>query len=317
MLEFYNEIERIRRSSTTNLVAEVFFEELQFILGHQLEDSFMVKNHGMNSRAMSKDIKDVSSRYLSESSDYQDLIVIHLCRNSIYHQLPEMIFHPLVLSKPGMSNREIVVAMRENRKQEDKYLNFFSVFDTEIFKRRVGLNNRHLNFFNKGIVNQNFLDIAKGLLDVDLSISPQAMYKLFLNLCKVEDIKEDIGKMEELLQVVFEREIHMRYIPKILRDLPFECLGECCLGVDAGLCGKIQSEVDDIEVRIALGQDTPESQKFIDKTVAIKSVLHFLLLSNRDIHIIYTAEKCGGFVLGGNYLGYDTNINCKSGEITN
>lgn len=93
-----------------------FFEELQFILKEDLLDSLMIICHGMNPRVQSKDILSTSLRYFSTSNSYKEIVAMHLARNSMYHQLPELLFHPLVISTPGMSNKEIVEAIRINKK---------------------------------------------------------------------------------------------------------------------------------------------------------------------------------------------------------
>ena len=49
-------INELKRSSANNYIAEVFFEELQFILKEDLLDSLMIICPGMNPRVHSKDI---------------------------------------------------------------------------------------------------------------------------------------------------------------------------------------------------------------------------------------------------------------------
>ena len=46
-------INRLKRSPANNYIAEIFFEELQFILGEDLQDQVMVICHGMNTRTQS------------------------------------------------------------------------------------------------------------------------------------------------------------------------------------------------------------------------------------------------------------------------
>lgn len=110
-------INELKRSNANNYIAEVFFEELQFILKEDLLDSLMIICHGMNPRVHSKDILSTSLRYFSTSNSYKEVVAMHLARNSMYHQLPELLFHPLVISTPGMSNKEIVEAIRINKKK--------------------------------------------------------------------------------------------------------------------------------------------------------------------------------------------------------
>lgn len=74
----------------------------------------MVNCHGMNSRVKSRDVLSVSVQHIAATNADKEYILLNLARNSIYHQLPELLFHPLVLSTPGMSNKEIVEAIRAN-----------------------------------------------------------------------------------------------------------------------------------------------------------------------------------------------------------
>ncbi|WP_051549771.1 hypothetical protein [Prevotella disiens] len=51
-----------RKSESSNLLAEVFLDELQFILGEDILEQVVVANQGMNPRVKSKDILDVKLR---------------------------------------------------------------------------------------------------------------------------------------------------------------------------------------------------------------------------------------------------------------
>ena len=107
MLAQKKPLESIQRSQAINFVAEIFYDELQFILDRRLLDHTMVNCHGMNSRVKSRDVLSVSVQHIATTNADKEYILLNLARNSIYHQLPELLFHPLVLSTPGMSNKEI------------------------------------------------------------------------------------------------------------------------------------------------------------------------------------------------------------------
>src|SRR3712207_4558257 len=113
-------LERIQRSQAINFIAEIFYDELQFILDRRLPDHTVVNCHGMNSRVKSKDILSVSEQYVTTADADKEYILLNLARNSIYHQLPELLSHPLVLSTPGMSNKEIVDAIRSEERRVGK-----------------------------------------------------------------------------------------------------------------------------------------------------------------------------------------------------
>ena len=56
MLAQKKPLESIQRSQAINFVAEIFYDELQFILDRRLLDHTMVNCHGMNSRVKSRDV---------------------------------------------------------------------------------------------------------------------------------------------------------------------------------------------------------------------------------------------------------------------
>lgn len=118
-------VDEFSKSEAGKLLAEVFFRELQFISKETLLNKLVVHNHGMNSRVLSQDVLEVQIEDLPGTMEEQ--IILHLARNGIYHQLPEFLFHPISLSSPGMTNNEIVAAIRANRKKEEKPSSSFNL----------------------------------------------------------------------------------------------------------------------------------------------------------------------------------------------
>jgi len=108
MLEDKYNISELKQSEAADFIAEVFYDELKFILGEELDTLLKLKLYGMNARVHSKDVLNISTDYQATRLGYREFLVLHLSRNSMYHQLPEALFHPLVVSRPSMSNREIV-----------------------------------------------------------------------------------------------------------------------------------------------------------------------------------------------------------------
>ncbi|MEP0214514.1 MAG: hypothetical protein ABJD66_14935 [Cellulophaga sp.] len=53
MLEEEFNIDSLKRNNTADFVAEVFYEELKFILDKDLDEMLIVENSGMNSLALS------------------------------------------------------------------------------------------------------------------------------------------------------------------------------------------------------------------------------------------------------------------------
>lgn len=306
--ERQKQVETFCKSPANNFLAEVFFEELQTVLGESLMDKIVVRNHGMNSRACSRDVLDVSIEYRPITSSIEELFTLHLARNSIYHQLPELLFHPISISSPGMSNREIVAAIQNNRKIENETIHFFSPFDTEIFKDKVRISERYLNLFAEPGKNVILQRIVSGILGKRLTLSAYERYKLFLFLCKNSLYKENLPELEKLLYIVMGLRITLKYTYHYITDSPYGVIGDCCLGKDAGLVGPFISEQDDIEAKIIFEDKITDTAFLEDKIEMVKSVLYFFVLSARHIEVTYTVISNTEFVLGQNYLGYDTSL---------
>lgn len=304
-------VDEITNNMASDFIAEVFIEELEFLLNKKILDNIIVKNHGMNTRAESKDVLQVSSNFISKiDNSFEENIVIHLSRNSIYHQLPEIFFFPLSLDVQSNSKKEVVGAIRSNREKEKGNIEFFSLFDTEIFKEKVRINNRSLNFFSDKRSKQNLLDIFKQIIGENLHMSNESFYKLFLNLCNAEYYKENLPKLEELIKVVLNLNVKINYVPCEISSNPFFCLGEATLGINFGLGGTFLSEIDDVEVVILLDDSIADYKSIEKNIILIKEVLRFFLISSRKIHVTYRTNSAdSSFVLSQKYLGYDSYLN--------
>ncbi len=299
-------VDDLVRNMASNFIGEVFVEELEFLLDKDVSETLIVRNHGMNSRAQSKDVLSVDSNFIAKDTGFEENLVVNLSRNSIYHQLPEILFYPLSLGVNSDNKKEVVDTIRRNREKEKGDINFFTLFDTEIFKERVRINNRSLNFFSDKKSKQNLLNIFKEIIGSDLQISDQSLYKLFLNLCKSEFFKENLVELEKLIQVVLGLKVKLSYVPCVINESPFLSLGDAILGVDLGLSGKLYSEIDDVKVVVVLEKEV-ENFKVLEKSVLqIKEVLSFFLISSRKIHITYQTNSDQSFVLAERFLGYDS-----------
>lgn len=230
MLAQKKPLESIQRSQAINFVAEIFYDELQFILDRRLLDHTMVNCHGMNSRVKSRDVLSVSVQHIATTNADKEYILLNLARNSIYHQLPELLFHPLVLSTPGMSNKEIVEAIRANEKQDKELIQFFAPFDTEFFKEKVRINNRHLNFFSDPDSKKNFIKMIEVMENVELSITSHQKYKLFLFLCNAERYKENLPAIEQLLLIVLGLKVKLRLEVHEIDETVYLSVGSGCVG---------------------------------------------------------------------------------------
>lgn len=289
-----------------DLLAEVFFRELEFINGEPLADELSVVNHGMNSRVRSRDILGVQLQDDGEDTIHRKMI-LHLSRNGIYQQLPEFFFHPISVSSPTMSNREVVAAIRENRRKEKEAIRFFSLFDTETFKNSSHIFGRHLGMFEDPYHDNILQKISSLFYTTRSPLTKGEQYKLFLFLCHSEGLKENLEALGDVVDQVLNLRVVLKYTSHYSTELPYGLLGDCCLGEDSGIVGNFKSELDDVECKIYFDKIIDEDM-LADKIKAVMFILSYFILSSRHINVIYTVTSNSELVLGHNYLGYDTNL---------
>ena len=239
---------------------------------------------------------------------YKEYLLLNLARNSIYHQLPELLFHPLVLSTPGMSNKEIVEAIRANEKQDKELIQFFAPFDTEFFKEKVRINNRHLNFFSDPDSKKNFIKMIEVMENVELSITSHQKYKLFLFLCNAERYKENLPAIEQLLLIVLGLKVKLRLEVHEIDETVYLSVGSGCVGQTLGLNGLMISETDDLTATIILDTPTDDYEEVKTHLSNVRRILEFFILSTRNIEVDYLVHGETDFILGENRLGYNMNL---------
>ncbi len=306
MLDAEALIQDFKTGDSANFLAEVFWEELQFLLSKDLTDAVIVENHGMNSRIASRDILDVEVLHQPSKNFLKEFVVLHLSRNSIYHQLPEFLFHPLVISTPSMSNREIVQAIKENRKRERRNIDFLKFFDTTLFSEKVAIIKRNLSFLSDDKNSQNFLLMIRKILKFNRNISKQSLYWLFLKLCQAESTKENFEAIEDLLRRVVGVSTKIRLCSKEIDNLPFQRVGAARLGIDLGIDGTITSEIDDLKVTVLLDSPKNDYAALREVKTIIHSILAFFVYVGREIHIVFELKDNKKCILSVNHLGYDT-----------
>ncbi len=298
----------VKKSTISSFVAEVFMEELKFILGDNNKD-FFIKKEGVNQRSFSQDVVELSNHVYTdtENDEIKELIFVHISRNSLYHQLPEVFFHPLSIGSSDKSNREIVAAVKENRKNEKDNINFFIPFDSEIFKHKQELTNRFLHLYTNKDARNNMFAIAKRIIQKPLSLDKDQLYLLLLHLCNAEQLKENLSKISEVIKSIMGYTVGLKYKRKIIGDSPFLELGHGVIGYDFGLHGKVVSEQDDVIATIDLEEqlDYTELKRCI---TLVKEILTFFIFSNREVQVQYRFLGNNFLSLGNCCLGYDTVI---------
>jgi len=298
-------IDTIKRSEIVSFVGEVFYDEMKFVLGDISNKKFWIKSRGMNSRAFSKDIIDISSYNYVVNDEFKEAVFIHLSRNSIYHQLPESFFHPLVISDPTMNNAEVVDAVRKNKKLEEDNIHFFIPFDTELFEKRVKLTNRYINIFTDKDSKKVLFSLAQKVIARDIPFSKEQYYKLFLNLCESENFKENLPELEGLLQQIMGYEVALEYTKHTHKNSPFLALNNGILGHTFGTQGPTICEFEDVAATMIVTEEIDYKTIRTDMTI-IKNILEFFVFSNRSIILKFQTKRDPQIILGENYLGYNT-----------
>lgn len=302
------DLETIQRSELMDYIAEVFYEEYLYLTrDEEIDEEIWVKQSGVTSRAFSKDVLDVSYYTYMKGSVMQDSTFMHLSRNSIYHQLPEFIFHPLSVRKQGMITRDVVEAMRENKKREEENIHFFIPFDTQLFMEKLRLNNRHLHIFSDDKALEVVFSIAKRLIDKRIELTKRQYYKLFLSLCNAEDLKENLPALEVFMEQLLGEKTILKYKDCVNDVQPFLPIGSGILGASFGMQGEFVLEQEDVQATVVIEESKPF--EFFGRTkMVIEDVLTFFIFSNRSIDVEFRFEAKEDFLLGENYLGYDTKL---------
>jgi len=294
----------IKQQVKFDLRAEVLFYELQNILKNETE--VFVRHQGLSKRNNSRDAIDISSMLYQEKSGFtREALVLQLAKNSIYHNLPELLFHPLSISNPTMSNKEVVQAVKENKQAENDALDFFMPFDNELFSANVEATIRSLHLFNDKI--DLFLNIVDELVLIEHELSNIQKKNLFIYLCESERLKENLPELEKVLEMLLGNKVKLKYKKHVFTSSPFLQLNEGILGFNLGLCGIVESEIDDIEVTLYF--DGNIDYIILENKMALThKVLEYFIVSNRKIDIIFFNDYQLGIKLNENYLGINTII---------
>lgn len=295
---------QIKKQVNSNLRAEILFYELQQIL--KTKKNALVKFVGVSKRNQSKDVLDISTMLYQDKTGFtNEAIVLHISKNSIYHNLPELLFHPLSISNATMSNKEIVNEVKKNKEAENEALGFFMPLDNELFKLSSELLNRSLHVFNDN--NTLFFKIIDELIAIDYELSNLQKQNLFLFLCDGEIYKENLSEIEKLLSLLLENPVKIKYKKHVINQSAYLGLGNAILGFDSGLCGAFESEIDDLEVTLFF-DGTIDYTILTKKINLTKKIMEYFIISARKIDIVFFNNYQLGIKLNENYLGINTII---------
>jgi len=206
-----------------------------------------------------------------------------------------------------MGTTEVVDAMRANKKREDENVHFFIPFDTELFKKKLKLNNRHLHIFTDEQALENIFSIGKKLIDKSFGLTKKQYYELFLSLCKSEELKENLPELEVLFTQLLGERVILKYKDRVNDTYPFLPIGSAVLGANFGMQGNFVLEQEDVSATVVI-EETKSFEYFVKTKRIIQEVLEFFVFSNRSILVEFRFEAKEDFLLGENYLGFDTKL---------
>lgn len=292
----------LKQQLNFNLRGEILFYELQHILKNETE--VFVRHKGLAKRNNSRDAIDISSMLYQEDSRFtKEALVLHLAKNSIYHNLPELLFHPLSVSNSTMSNKEIVEAVKENKETENDVLDFFMPFDNEIFSANANFAIKSLHLFQDKI--DLFLNIVDELVNIEFDLSKTQKKNLFIYLCEAEKLKENLPELEKVLEMLLGNVVKLKYKKHVFTTSPFLKLSQGTLGFDLGLSGAVESEIDDVEVTLYF-EGNINYPILEHKMELTRKILEYFLISNRNVDIVFFNNYQLGIKLNENYLGINT-----------
>jgi hypothetical protein len=116
------------------------------------EDTFYVKFCGLHKRNAYNDILEIEQ--------YQDKLLLHLSRNSLYNALPEYLFHSIdrfdhIIGRDKKEKFDEEYAKQEQEKEQA--YRFFAPIDTQLFHLRLQVREKLCQYAESNIVIQNIL----------------------------------------------------------------------------------------------------------------------------------------------------------------
>ena len=297
-----------------HLKAEVFWLEFEYLhdffqrRDEDIEDltlPYIICN-GNSGRNYHKDVIDVQLISHLIGTTYQDIYVMDLSRNGIYHSLPEMLFHSMAIGSEFENVEDIKSAIRLNRKKTDEAYRFFAIFDNEIFLKKTALYRRQLGWDSD---DQQFVKkLIQQFLMLEKANSTKQAKLLLSTLSQHQELKCNLDALSEFLTVLINKKVVVKAVRHEFDELPYAALGDGLLGLTIGLSGKCYAELDDLLVEIWLDEERDLNTKTIREKKYLLGIMELFDISSNSIQIQYRVEKEeDGILIGDNgYLGLNT-----------
>jgi hypothetical protein len=262
--------------------------------------------------------KDVSHAELIKLNNSQEVLGIHITRESIYDSLPEAIFHRP--TDEGLTTgHEMAKASKTQKREEKECRTFFLPFENEIFFQKVQLElteRKILQRFSENLFN----DIFPEFWNLDLSLPKELVSKLMLLLHYTHIFVGDCELTAKALEIILNEPVKVNLvsdpgnsdIATVSQRQNTSPLGSSSLGQDM-ICGN-QSEEQFMVIEFVIG---PLSNTRIEDYLEQGSIARFLdvffsyfvpldLVATKKI-VGYAARQ--EFILseeGPSFLGYNT-----------
>jgi hypothetical protein len=182
--------------------------------------------------------KDVSHAELIELNNGQEVLGIHITRESIYDSLPEAIFHGPI--EEGLINgHEMAKASKSQRIEEKGSRAFFLPFENEIFFQKVQLELSERKILHKFSENL-FNDIFPEFWNLDKSLPKDLVSKLMLFLHYSHKFTGNFQLTAKALEAILDEPVSVKLINSSAAGeyadnhdrLPASVLGTTTLGKD-------------------------------------------------------------------------------------
>jgi hypothetical protein len=154
--------------------------------------------------------KDVSHAELIELNNGQEVLGIHITRESIYDSLPEAIFHGPI-EEELMNGHEMAKASKSQKMEEKSSRAFFLPFENEIFFQKVQLELSERKILHKFSENL-FNDIFPEFWNLDKSLPKNLVSKLMLLLHYSHKLTGNFQLTAKALEAILDEPVRVKLI---------------------------------------------------------------------------------------------------------
>lgn len=299
-----------------DIKAEIVIADLVENGLHQTD--YMVIPDGLFRRRFKK---DVSHAEIVQLNNGQDILGIHITRESIYDALPEAIFHGP--PPEGLTTGHEMAKVSKTQKLEEKECRvFFLPFENEIFFQKMQLElteRKILQRFSENLFN----DIFPDFWNLDRSLPKDLVSKLMLFLHYTHKFVGNVELTARALEIILNEPVAINLISTpvnpdkypVLGELITSALGTTTLGQDM-ICGT-QSEDEFTIMEFVIGPlrntriedylENGRNTEFLD--VFFSYFVPLEIIPTKRIKGYAAKQEFALSETGQTFLGYNTILN--------